>query len=157
MAKVRLESEWKLWAGVAAVVVLIVGYLYLASRPPMEGGEYLWNVTKIVDSRTLSLKGSGSVIQFRLIGLIVSKSGEKALQDFLASTLLNQWVRIKSMREESDGTKEGFVYLSGDDIIARIVRQWFAKINRDETAFDVRPYIELEQEAQKQKKGLWSE
>ncbi|MBI5570068.1 MAG: thermonuclease family protein [Desulfomonile tiedjei] len=157
MAKVRLESEWKLWAGVAAVTLLIVGYLYLASRPPMEGGEYLWNVTKIVDSKTLSLRGSGNVIQFRLAGLIVPKSGEKPLQDFLASTLLDQWIRIKTLREGPDGTKEGFVYLSGDDITARIVRQGLAKIDRDETTFDVRPYIELEQEAQKQKKGLWSE
>jgi len=157
MAKLRLESEWKLWAGVAAVVVLIVGYLYLASRPPMEGGEYLWNVTKIADGTTLSLKGSGSVIQFQLVGLIVPKTEEKALQDFLTNTLMNQWVRIKILREGPQGTKEGFVYLSGDDIIARIVRQGLAKINRDETAFDVRPYIELEQEAKKQKKGLWSE
>ena len=157
MAKVRFESEWKLWAGLAAVIALVIVYLYFASRPPMEGGEYLWNVTKIVDSRTLSLRGSGSLIQFRLAGLVVPKSQEKALQDFLAKNLLNEWVRIKILREGPQGTKEGLVYLSGEDITARIIRQGLAEIDRNETAFDVRPYIELEQEAKKQRKGLWGE
>ena len=47
MAKLRLESEWKLWAGVAGIFIILALYLYMASRPPMEGGEYLWNVTKV--------------------------------------------------------------------------------------------------------------
>ncbi len=68
MAKIRLQSEWKMWIGIGIVFLLIVGYLYLASRPPMEEGEYLWRVTKIIDEKNLMLKGSGSVIQLRLMG-----------------------------------------------------------------------------------------
>jgi len=157
MAKLRLESEWKLWAGVAAIFVLVAIYLYMASRPPMEGGEYLWNVTKVLDSKNLSLKGSGEVIQFRLAGLVVPQSQEEASREFLAKTLLNNWIKIKTLRQEPKGVKEGFVFLSGDDISARMVRQGLAQIDRNEKDFDIRPYIELEQEAKRQQRGLWRE
>jgi micrococcal nuclease len=157
MAKLRLESEWKLWAGVTALLVLAAVYLYMASRPPMEGGEYLWNVTKVVDSRDLSLRGSGEVIQFRLAGLLVPPPQEEASREFLAKTLMNGWVKIKVLRQEPKGVKEGFVFLSGDDISARMVRQGLAQIDRNEKDFDIRPYIELEQEAKRQKRGLWRE
>jgi endonuclease YncB( thermonuclease family) len=157
MAKLRLESEWKLWAGVAGLFIILALYLYVASRPPMEGGEYLWNVTKVLDSRDLSLKGSGEVTQFRLAGLRVPQSEEEAAREFLTKTLLNQWIRIKTLRQEPKGIKEGFVFLSGEDISARMVRQGLAEINRDEKDFDIRPYIELEQEAKRQQRGLWRE
>ncbi|MBI4965940.1 MAG: thermonuclease family protein [Desulfomonile tiedjei] len=157
MAKLRLEGEWKLWAGIAALFIVIAVYLYMASRPPMEGGEYLWNVAKVIDSRNLSLKGSGEVIQFRLTGLLVPPSQEEAAREFLSKTLLNNWVRIKTLRQEPKGVKEGFVLLSGDDINARMVRQGLAQIDREEKDFDIRPYIELEQEAKRQRRGLWRE
>jgi endonuclease YncB( thermonuclease family) len=157
MAKLRLEKEWKIWAAFAAIFLLVVLYLYLVSRPPMEGGEYLWNVSKVLDSSNLSLKGSGEVIQFKLAGLRVPPSQEEAARDFLAKALLNTWVRIKTLRQDTSGVKEGFVFLSGDDISARMVRQGLAQIDRDEKAFDIRPYIELEQEAKRQQRGLWRE
>jgi len=155
MAKLRLEKEWKIWAAGAAVILLLVLYLYVASRPPMEGGEYLWNVTKILDSRNLSLKGSGEAIQFKLAGLQVPQSQEEASREFLAKTLLNNWVKIKTLRQDPKGVKEGLVFLSGDDISARMVRQGLAEIDRNEKDFDIRPYIELEQEAKRQQRGLW--
>lgn len=155
MAKLRLEGEWKLWLGAAVLFVGIGLYLYLISRPPTEGGEYLWNVTRVIDSRNLSLKGSGEAIQFKLAGLRVPKSEEEAARDFLTRTLLNQWVRVKLLREEPQKVKEGFVFLSGEDINARMVRQGLAEIDREERDFDVRPYIELEQEAKRERRGLW--
>jgi micrococcal nuclease len=157
MAKLRLEGEWKLWIGVAVLFGAIAFYLYMVSRPPMEGGEYLWNVTKVTDSKNLNLKGSGDVIQFTLVGLRIPKSQEEAAKDFLTRTLLNQWVRVKLLREESQKVREGFVFLSGEDINARMVRQGLAEIDREEKAFDVRPYIELEQEAKREQRGLWKE
>jgi hypothetical protein len=30
-----------------------------------------------------------------------------------------------------------------------------AEIDREEKTFDIRPYIELEQEAQREKRGMW--
>lgn len=157
MAKVRFQSEWKFWAGLVALGVILVAYLYWVSRPPMEGGEYLWTVTKVLDGKTLSLKGSGQEIRFALIGLSIPKSQEKAVQEFLSKSLENQWVRIKTLREGPDGIKEGFVYLSGEDLVARLIRQGFATIDMDEKVFDVRPYMELEQEAKRQKRGLWGQ
>jgi endonuclease YncB( thermonuclease family) len=157
MAKLRLESEWKIWAAVAAIFILVAFYLYMVSRPPMEGGEYLWNVTKVLDSRNLSLKGSGEVIHFRLAGLKIPPSQEEAARDFLAKTLLNNWVKIKNLRQEPKGVKEGFIFLSGDDVSSRMVRQGLAEIDRDEKDFDIRPYIELEQEAKRHQRGLWRE
>ena len=47
--------------------------------------------------------------------------------------------------------------MSGEDIIARMIRQGLAEIDRDEKSFDVRPYMELEQEAKRERKGLWAQ
>jgi endonuclease YncB( thermonuclease family) len=53
--------------------------------------------------------------------------------------------------------KEGFVFISGEEVNARMIRMGLAEIDRDETAFDIRPYIELEQEAKREKRGMWSQ
>ncbi len=157
MAKLRLQSEWKLWAGIAALILVIIGYLYFLSRPPMEGGEYLWRVTKIDDEKTLTVRGSGVLFQFRLMGLRIPKAQDAAAKEYLTKALLNQWVRLKIVQEPAQAPKEGFVLLSGEDINARMVRQGLAEIDRDEKAFDIRPYLELEQEAQREKRGMWSQ
>jgi endonuclease YncB( thermonuclease family) len=59
-------------------------------------------------------------------------------------------------KEVPSGVKEGFVYISGEDVSARMIRLGLANIDRDEKSFDIRPYIELEQEAEKSKRGLWN-
>lgn len=155
MAKPRLEKEWKLWASCGVLLLLIAGYLYYVSRPPTEGGEPLWKVTKVVDGKVLTLKGSGKEMQVRLVALIVPDSQKDAAEDFLTKTLLNQWVRFKSVREGSEGIKEGFVLLAGEDLHARLIRQGMAQIDKDERGFDIRPYIEQEREAQRERRGLW--
>jgi endonuclease YncB( thermonuclease family) len=157
MAKLRLQNEWKMWAALGGIVLLVILYLYMASRPPMEGGEYLWNVTKVVDEKDLTLRGSGSVIQLKLAGLRIPPDQAQTARDFLTKTLENQWVRVKIVREEPKGVKEGFVFLSGEDVIARMIRQGLAEIDREEKGFDIRPYIELEQEAKREQRGLWQQ
>ncbi len=157
MARLQLQGEWKLWAGLIGVFILIAIYLYVISRPEMEGGEYLWRVDKIHNSKEFSLRSLGNVIRFRLIGLRVPQSQEQPARDYLKNTLETQWVRIKSVRDDPQGVKEGFLYLYGDDIIAKMIRQGMAEIDRDERSFDVRPYMELEQEAKRERKGLWSQ
>jgi endonuclease YncB( thermonuclease family) len=156
MAKVRMEGEWKVWAATGAIVVAIVGYLYFVSRPPTEEGKPLWKVEKVVDGKTVTLRGSGKTIQFRLIGLIIPSSEEKATQEYLTQNLLNKWIRIEVKREGPDKVAEGMIFLDSEDILARLIRQGLAKVDRDEQGFDVRLYIELEQEAKRQQKGLWS-
>ena len=155
MAKVRLEKEWRIWASLGAFFLLLVVYLYMASRQPTEGGEQLWKVMKVVDAQNLSLKGSGNIIQFKLAGLRIPSSQNEAAKEFLAKSLDAKWVRMKTLRENPDGVKEGFVFLAGEDMNARLVRLGMAEIDRDDAAFDVRPYIELELEAKREKKGLW--
>ena len=107
MAKIRLQSEWKMWAALGGILLLVIFYLYMASRPPTEGGEYLWNVTKIVDETDLSLRGSGNIIELKLAGLRVPPGQAQAARDFLTKTLENQWVRVKILREGPKGSKEG--------------------------------------------------
>ncbi|HMK35365.1 MAG TPA: thermonuclease family protein [Desulfomonilaceae bacterium] len=155
MAKMRLQNEWKMWAAFAVLLLLVVGYLYLASRPPMEDGEYLWRVTRIIDEKDLDLKGSGTVIQLRLIGIRVAPAEEQAAREYLTKNLENQWIRIKILREDPKGVKEGFVFFSKEDVIARMIRQGIAEVDREERAYDIRPYIELEQEAKREHKGMW--
>ena len=155
MAKGRLKTEWKLWVGFGTLSLLVILYLFLVSRPPMEGGEYLWTVTKVTDGKKLVLRGSVQTIEFTLPGLEVPPAQTQAARDLLERTLMDKWVRIKDLGDPTKEQKEGFVYLSGEDIHALIVRQGMAKVNREENRFDVRPYIELEMEAKREKRGLW--
>jgi len=155
MAKLRLEKEWKIWVSLGAIFLLLVVYLYMASRPPTEGGEYLWRVNKIIDGKNMSLKGSGNVVQIQLAGLRIPQSQEEAAKEFLTKALEAKWVRMKPVREKPQGPIEGFVFLSGEDINARLIRLGMAEIDREEQGFDIRPYIELELEAKREKKGLW--
>jgi endonuclease YncB( thermonuclease family) len=156
MAKLTSKDEWKLWAGVAAVIIVTLGWLFFASRPPTEGGEKLWRVERVTDARTLSLKGSGQVIDLKLVGLDIPPSHEQAAKDFLAEALLNKWVRAKVLREGPEKIKAGFVFLSSEEVNARMIRQGLAKIDQAEKDFDLRPYMELEQEAKSKLRGLWS-
>ncbi len=34
MPKVKIEKEWRIWVAVGAFLLLLVLYLYIASRPP---------------------------------------------------------------------------------------------------------------------------
>lgn len=156
MPKLRLKSEWKIWIGIGAIVALLIGSLYIASRPPMEGGEYLWRVMTVIDEKTLRLKGSGQTIDFVLIGLEIPEAQVEATQNLLRKTLQDEWVRMKTLREDPKGLTEGLVFHSGEDVLARLIRQGLATVDRKEKSFDVRPYIELELEAKTAKKGLWS-
>jgi endonuclease YncB( thermonuclease family) len=155
MAKLKFDKEWRLWISVGAVFAAVVLYLYVASRPPTEGGENLWRVIKVLDSRQVSLKGSGNVVNFKLAGLKIPEEQEEQIREFLSKNLDTQWVRIKVLKEGPGDVREGLLYLSGEDINARLVRHGMAEIDREEQGFDVRPYIELEQEAKREKKGLW--
>jgi len=155
MAKLKFDKEWRIWISVGAVFAIVVIYLYVASRPPTEGGENLWRVIKVVDANQLSLKSSGNVVQFKLAGLRIPKEQEEQIREFLAKNLDTHWVRIKVLREGPGDVREGLLYLSGEDINARLVRHGMAEIDRAEQSFDVRPYIELEQEAKREKKGIW--
>ena len=156
MAKLKWKNEWKLWVGIGLLLLLLVGYLYWVSRPPSESGQPLWRVTQIVDGTTLTLRGSGKIIDIKLAGLNVPQSQEANAKEFLTKTLNDKWVRIKLEKEVPIGVKEGFVYISGEDVSARMIRLGLANIDRDEKSFDIRPYIELEQEAEKSKRGLWN-
>ena len=156
MAKLKWKNEWKLWVGIGLLLLLLVGYLYWVSRPPSESGQTLWRVTQIVDGTTLTLRGSGKIIDIKLVGLNVPQSQEANAKEFLTKTLNDKWVRIKLEKEVPIGVKEGFVYISGEDVSARMIRLGLANIDRDEKSFDIRPYIELEQEAEKSKRGLWN-
>ena len=156
MAKLKWKNEWKLWVGIGLLFLLLVGYLYWVSRPPSESGQPLWRVTQIVDGTTLTLRGSGKIIDIKLVGLNVPQSQEANAKEFLTKTLNDKWVRIKLEKEVPIGVKEGFVYISGEDVSARMIRLGLANIDRDEKSFDIRPYIELEQEAEKSKRGLWN-
>ena len=78
MAKLQLKGEWKLWAGFAAIFILAASYLYMVSRPPTEGGEYLWRVDKVISSKEFSLRSLGNIIKFRLIAVHVPQSQEQA-------------------------------------------------------------------------------
>lgn len=157
MAKPKLEKEWKLWVTIGVILVAIVAYLYIVSRPPKEAGEYLWHVVSVEDDRSLQLVGSGKKIRFELIGLNIPESQAPKVREFLDSTLKDKWVRIKSVKVDPSGVHRGFVFLDGEDTHARLVRQGLAEMQRDAEGFDTRPYIELEMEAKRAQRGMWSE
>ena len=86
MAKLKWKNEWKLWVGIGLLLLLLVGYLYWVSRPPSESGQPLWRVTQIVDGTTLTLRGSGKIIDIKLVGLNVPQSQEANAKEFLTKT-----------------------------------------------------------------------
>jgi endonuclease YncB( thermonuclease family) len=155
MAKMRLENEWKLWAVFGAIILLVVGYLFYVSRPPMEGGEYLWIVERIDGPKTISARGSGKEMTVTIIGIDVPGDRKPEVQEYLKGKLGGEWVRLKPIKDGEKGSKVGFVYLSGEDMTARMIRLGLGKVDRQEKSIDIRPYLELEQEAQKGKRGLW--
>lgn len=155
MAKIKLSTEWRIWLTFGVLFVILGVWLYFMSRPPTEGGEYLWRVMKVTDKDTLSLKGSGQSIDLTLIGVKIPQSDAQAAKDYLTKTLQDNWVRVDIVRDNPKGPKGGRVYYSGEDITSRMVRQGLAGVDREETAFDVRPLIELENEAKREHKGVW--
>lgn len=157
MPKLRIKNEWKLYVGLGVLFLVFVGYLYWISRPPMEGGEYLWKVLETVDERTLKLKGQGQEKQFRLIGLEIPHAQKEEAKALLTDDLKGSWVRIDPITQTKDDVEEGFVYISGEDVHARLIRQGLATMDRDQKKIDIRPYIELELEAKREQRGLWKE
>jgi endonuclease YncB( thermonuclease family) len=155
LPKPQFQSEWKFWAAIGAVSILLMAYLYFASRPPMEGGEHLYQAIGVIDEKTLKLKGAGQTMEFRLAGIEIPANQAPAARDLLKQTIEGKWLRPKVLREDASGVKEGFLFLSGEDVHARLVRQGRAVIDRNAQGFDVRVYIELELEAKKEKRGLW--
>jgi endonuclease YncB( thermonuclease family) len=155
LAKPQFQNEWKFWASIGALAVALIGCLYFVSRPPMEGGEYLYQAIGIIDEKTVKLKGAGQTMDFRLAGLEIPPSQVTPAKEALKRTLEGKWVRPKTLREGAGGVREGFLYLSGEDMHARLVRQGRAVIDRNAQGFDVRAYIELELEAKKEKRGIW--
>ncbi|MBM4326962.1 MAG: hypothetical protein FJ118_07340 [Deltaproteobacteria bacterium] len=156
MAKARIDKEWRLWATIAGILVLVVAFLYWESRPPTEGGELLFRVTRVLDDGKLDLKGGGKTFQFKLVALEIQPARAEAFKEFLTHALKDKWVRIKAVREEAGGVSAGFVYLSGEDTHARVIRQGMARMDREAKDLDVRPYIELELEAKQAKRGMWA-
>ncbi len=157
MAKVKLENEYKLWLVLGGLLLLVVGSLYLASRTPTEGGESLWKVISVRDDKSFVVKGSGQTFAFTILGLSIPESQTDTVQAYLKSTLVDKWVRLKPLRDLEKQGKAGFVYLNGEDIAARMIRQGLAKVDQSETAFDVRHFMELEESAMRDKKGLWAQ
>ena len=97
----------------------------------------MWRVEKVEDEKTLLARGSGSVIRLKLIGLKIPKNQETPAKDYLTKTLETQWVRLKPVRDAQKDLKEGFVFISGEEVNARMIRMGLAEIDRDETAFDI--------------------
>jgi endonuclease YncB( thermonuclease family) len=151
-----MKNEWKMWVGIAVFFLLIIGYLYYISRPPMEGGEYLWIVEEVVDGDTIRVKGSGNEMKVTIVAVDVPDDMDEQAKEYIEDELLNEWVRVKSIAEIEKDHKKGFVYISGEDVTARLIRQGLAKVDRDEKDVDVRAFIELEQEAKRAKRGVWA-
>jgi endonuclease YncB( thermonuclease family) len=156
MAKVQIKNEWKMWLGIGIFGLLIIASLYWVSRPPTEGGEYLWMVTEIVDGNTIRVKGSGEEMKVSIIALDTPAPIQPQARDYLEGELLNQWVRIKPIATIDEDHKKGFVYISGEDMTARLIRRGLAKVDTSEKSVDTRAFVELEQEAKRAKRGLWS-
>jgi endonuclease YncB( thermonuclease family) len=157
LAKVKIKNEWKIYAGLGVLALLLIAYLYWVSRPPMESGEYLWNVIEVIDERNIKVKGQGKEKQFRLVGLEIPDSQKQNAIAILTDTLLRQWVRIKPTSKDSGDVEEGFIFISGEDVHARFIRQGVALMSRDQKEIDIRPFIELEMEAKREKRGLWKD
>jgi len=95
------------------------------------------------------------------ISTIKSGSGKPYAQrakEYLAELILNELVDIKAYGQDRDDNVLGVIFLEGKNINLEMVRAGLAEVCRGKPprGLNLEPYLKLEAEARKAKRGIWS-
>jgi micrococcal nuclease len=126
-----------------------------------------FKVTRVTDGDTIKVTGNGSKITIRLVGIDApetSKKKHETGQPFsqkstkhLASLVLNKSVDVKSYGTGRYGRTLGVVFVNGKNVNLAMVKAGLAEAYKGRPAkgFDPQPYKIAEQEARRNKRGMW--
>jgi len=107
-------------------------------------------------------------MEVRLAGIVtpgISKmersQGQTCIQgakEYLAEVILNRVVEIKGYGLDQHDRVLGEVFLRGKNINLEMVRTGLAEVCRGKSpmSFDLEPYLKVEEEARKAKRGMWA-
>lgn len=118
-------------------------------------------VVKVLDGDTIEvLQSTSERSRIRLSGIDAPEKnqafGQRSRQ-FLSSRLAQQLVTISGNETDRYGRLLGTVWLNGQDVNALQVQNGMAWAYRYQGKASNSAYLAMEQEARKQKKGLWTD
>jgi endonuclease YncB( thermonuclease family) len=126
-----------------------------------------FKVTRVTDGDTIKVTGDGSKITIRLVGIDAPETSKKKHEPgqpfsqkstkYLASLVLNKVVDLKSYGTGRYGRTLGVVFVNGKNVNLAMVKAGLAEVYRGRPAkgFNPQPYKTAEQEARKNKRGMW--
>jgi len=83
--------------------------------------------------------------------------GQRA-KEYLAGLVLNELVDIKAYGQDTNDHIVGVIFVEGNNINLEMVRAGLAEVCRGKPpkGFNLEPYLKVEAEARKAKRGIWS-
>lgn len=124
-------------------------------------------VTHVYDGNTLTAESQGYKIEVRLVGIDtpeISRKKNEPGQPFsqqakihLQRLVLNKSVELEGYGLDPFSRVLGVVYVDGINVNLELVKEGLAEVYKGKPApgFDNRPYWDAEQEARKNKRGMW--
>ena len=107
-------------------------------------------------------------MEVRLAGIVTPgtsrverRQGQTCIQsakEYLAEVILNRVVEIKGYGLDQHDRVLGEMFLRGKNINLEMVRTGLSEVCRGKSpmSFDLEPYLKVEEEARKAKRGMWA-
>ena len=126
-----------------------------------------FKVTRVTDGDTIKVTGDGSNITIRLVGIDAPETSKKKNEPgqpfsqkstkYLASLVLNKVVDLKSYGTGRYGRTLGVVFVNGKNVNLEMVKAGLAEAYKGRPAkgFNPQLYKIAEQEARRNKRGMW--
>ena len=151
----------------AGLLILLFGLALLFLSVPVDAEN--GRVVRIIDGDTITVRISREIRTVRLIGVDTpeTKHPTKEVQyfgreasAFTSAALKGKTVRLETDSESAHVDRYGrwlrYVYLDGDNFNARLIREGYAYAYRL-FPFSKRPeFVRLEEQARRQRVGLWN-
>jgi endonuclease YncB( thermonuclease family) len=125
-------------------------------------------VTSVYDGDTLTVESEGYKFKVLLIGIDAPETYRKKNEPgqpfsnrakiHLQKLVLNKTVELEGYGLDQYSRVLGVVYFEGINVNLEMVKEGLAEIykGKPEPGFDNRPYWDAEQEARKNRRGMWS-
>jgi micrococcal nuclease len=149
------------YLGAIAIFVLL-----LATSVNSSAGKF--KVTHVTDGDTVHVAANGGKIKIRLVGIDAPETSKKKNQTdqpfsrkstkYLTSLVFNKHVDLKSCGTDRYGRILGVIFVGEKNVNLEMVKAGLSEVYRGRPAkgFDVKPYWNAENEANKAGIGIWS-
>ena len=125
-------------------------------------------VTRVIDGDTVKARSISKEITIRLVGIDAPEASRKKnepgqpysrkARDYLTDLLLNKIIKIEEYGTDRYRHILGVIYVDGKNVNLRMVQVGLAEAYKGQPAkgFKPQPYEIAEQEARRNKRGVWS-